>query len=142
VKRETRRSWDKAEPRLGKARHSSFQDIAEEEGFAVGVTEERQEIKFCEGGEGDGGHIDVDRLREGKDSVKVIVDNVDGGEVRVGGDNRMKQSVDSLVGRAAVLVPTSYPTSILSPPIVHLTLLFCKLWTSSHFSFTIRFTSR
>ncbi len=28
------------------------------------------------------------------------------------------------VGRAAVLVPTSYSTSILSPPIVHLTRLF------------------
>jgi hypothetical protein len=38
------------------------QDIAEEEGFAVGVTEERQETKFCESGEGDGGHIDEDRL--------------------------------------------------------------------------------
>ena len=79
---------------MGKARHS-FQDIAEEEGFAVGVTEERQETKFCEGGEGDGGHINADRLRGGKDSAKVIVDNVDGGEVRVSRDNRMKQSVDS-----------------------------------------------
>ena len=57
--------------------------------------EERQETKFCESGEGDGGHIDADRLRRGKDSAIVLVDNVDGGEVRVGGDNRMKQSVDS-----------------------------------------------
>jgi hypothetical protein len=79
---------------LGKAKHS-FQGITQEEGFAVGVTEERQETKFCEGGEGDGGHIYADRLRGRKDSTKVIVDNVDGGEVRVGGYNRMKQSVDS-----------------------------------------------
>ncbi len=61
----------------------------------MGVTKERQETKFCEGGEGDGGHINVNRLRGGKDSAKVIVGNVDGGEVRVGGDNRLKQSVDS-----------------------------------------------
>jgi hypothetical protein len=61
----------------------------------VGVTEERQETKFCESGEGEGGHIDADRLGGGKDSAKVIVDNVNGGEVRVGGDNRMEQSVDS-----------------------------------------------
>jgi hypothetical protein len=62
---------------LGKAKQAkhSFQDIAEEEGFAVGVTEERQETKFCEGGEGYGGHIDANRLRGG---------NVDGGEVGVG----------------------------------------------------------
>ncbi len=77
-----------------KVRHS-FQDIVEEEGFAVGVTEERQETKLCEDGEGNGERIDADRLRGGKDSAKVIVDNVGGGEVRVGGDNRMKQSVDS-----------------------------------------------
>ncbi len=121
VRRETRRSWDKS-PDWG--RHS-FQDVAEEEGFAVGVTEERQETKFCEGGEGDGGHIDADRRRGGKDSAKVIVDNVDGGEVRVGGDNRMKGALT--VWRAAVLMPTSYSTSIVSPPIVHLTLLFRKL---------------
>ncbi len=37
----------------------------------------------------------MDKLRGRNDSAKVIVDNVDGGEVRVGGDNRMKQSVDS-----------------------------------------------
>ncbi len=75
--------------------------------FAVGVTEERQETKLCENGEGDGGHIDADRLRGGKDSSKVIVDNVDGGEGRVGGNNRMKQSVDSGEGNC-----TSYFTSI------------------------------
>jgi hypothetical protein len=61
----------------------------------VGVTEEREETEFCEDGEGDGGHIDADRLRGEKDSAKVVVDNVDGGEVRVGRDNRIKQSVDS-----------------------------------------------
>ncbi len=34
---------------MGKAR-DSFQDITEEEGFALGVTEEWKETKFCEGG--------------------------------------------------------------------------------------------
>jgi hypothetical protein len=67
---------------LGKAR-DSFQDITVEKRFAVGVTEEREETKFREGGEGDGRDIDADRIRGGKDSAKVIVDNVDGGEVRL-----------------------------------------------------------
>ncbi len=40
---------------LGKAR-DSFEDIAKQEGFAVGVTEERKETKFSEGGDGDGRH--------------------------------------------------------------------------------------
>ncbi len=44
---------------------------------------------------GDEGHIDADRLRREKDSAKVVVDNVDSGEVRVSGDNRVKQSIDS-----------------------------------------------
>ena len=35
---------------LGKAR-GSFEDIAKQEGFAVGVTEEWKETKFCEGRE-------------------------------------------------------------------------------------------
>ncbi len=64
---------------MGKARHSFAVGVVEER-FAVGVVEERQETKFCEGGEGDGRHIDADRLRGGKDSAKVVVDNVDGGE--------------------------------------------------------------
>ncbi len=109
---------------MGKARHS-FQDIAEEEGFAVGVTEERQETKFCESGEGDGGHIDANRLRGGKDSAKVIVDNVDGGEARVGGDNRMKQSIDSGEGSCVGAYIVLYVYLVF--PIVHLTLLFRKL---------------
>ncbi len=79
---------------MGEARHS-FQDITEEEGFSVGVLEEGQETKFCEDGEGDGRHIDANRLRGGKDGTTVVVNNVDGGEVGVGRDNRMKQSVDS-----------------------------------------------
>jgi hypothetical protein len=41
---------------LRKAR-DRLEDITEEEGFAVGVTEERKETKFSEGGEGDGRHI-------------------------------------------------------------------------------------
>ncbi len=48
---------------LGKAR-DSFKYIAKEEGFSVGVTEERKETKFCEGGEGDGRHIYSYRFQE------------------------------------------------------------------------------
>ena len=47
---------------MGKTRHS-FKDITEDEGFVVGVSEEGKETKFCEGGKGDGGNIDADRLR-------------------------------------------------------------------------------
>ncbi len=64
---------------MGEAR-DSLEDITEKERFAVGVTEERKEIKFCEGGEGKG---------------KVVIDNVDGGHEGVGRDNGMKESVDS-----------------------------------------------
>ena len=70
----------------------------------MGVTEERKETKFCEGGEGDGRHINADRLRRGKNGTKVVIDNVDGVHEGVGEDNRVEESVDS--GKA-VLVPTS-----------------------------------
>ncbi len=69
-------------------------------------------------------HINADRLRRGKKSTKVGIDNADGSHEGVGGDNRVQESIDGGKGRAAVLVPTSYSTSILSPPIVHLTLLY------------------
>ena len=49
---------------LRKAR-DSLEDITKQEGFAVGVMEERKETKFGEGGEGDGRHINADRLRRG-----------------------------------------------------------------------------
>ena len=78
---------------LGKAR-DSLEDITKDERFAVGVTEERKETKFCEGGEGDGRHIDADRLRGGKNGAKVVVDYVDGGEVGAGGDNRVEEGID------------------------------------------------
>ena len=71
---------------LGKAR-DSLEDITEKKRFAVGVTEERKETKFCEGGEGNGRHINADRLRRGKNGTQVVVDNVDGGHEGVGGDN-------------------------------------------------------
>ena len=71
------------ETRLWEAR-DSLKNITEEEGFAVGVTEERKETKFCEGGEGDGRHINADRLRGGNNGAKVIVYNVYNGEVRMG----------------------------------------------------------
>ena len=61
----------------------------------MGVTEERKETKFYEGGEGNGRHIYADRLRRGKNGTKVVIDNVDGGHEGVGRDNGMKESVDS-----------------------------------------------
>ncbi len=59
---------------MRKAR-DSFQNITEEEGFAVGVTEEWKETKFCEGGKRDAGYINSDRLRRGKHGTKVIIEN-------------------------------------------------------------------
>jgi hypothetical protein len=53
------------ETRLGEAR-DSFEDITKEKRFAVGVTEERDETKCCEGGEGNGRHMNADRLRRGE----------------------------------------------------------------------------
>ena len=53
---------------MGKTRHS-FEDVTEDEGFVVGVSEEGEETKFSEGGEGDGRHIDADRLRGGKNGA-------------------------------------------------------------------------
>ncbi len=82
------------ETRLGEAR-DSLEDITKEKRFAVGVTEEREETKFYEGGEGNGRHINADRLRRGKNGTKVVVGNVDGGHERAGGDNGMEKSVDS-----------------------------------------------
>ena len=48
----------------------------------------------CEGGKGDGRHVYSYRLRGGKNGAKVVVDYVDGGEVGVGGDNRVEEGVD------------------------------------------------
>ncbi len=79
---------------LGKAR-DSLEDITKNERFAVGVTEERKEAKFGEGGEGDGRHINADKFWGGKNGTKIIIDNVDGGHEGVGGDNGMEESVDS-----------------------------------------------
>ena len=44
---------------MGKTRHS-FQNITEDKGFVVGVSEERSEAKFSEGGKGDETQIDAD----------------------------------------------------------------------------------
>ena len=38
--------------------------------------------------------INADRLRGGKNSAKVIVYNIYGGEVRVGGDNGVEEGID------------------------------------------------
>ncbi len=59
------------ETRLGKAR-DSFEDITKDKRFAVGVTEEREETKFGEGGEGNGRHINADRLKRGEKGTKII----------------------------------------------------------------------
>ncbi len=47
---------------MGKA-GDSFEDIAEDKGFAVGVVEKRKETKFFEGEDGDGRHIYSYRFR-------------------------------------------------------------------------------
>ncbi len=78
---------------MGRTRHS-FEDITEDEGFVVGVSEEGKETKFSEGGKGDGRHVYSHRLRGGKNGAKVVVDYVDGGEVRAGGDYRVEEGVD------------------------------------------------
>ncbi len=46
----------------------------------MGVTEKRNETKFCKGGKGDGKDIDADRGRGREKSTKLVVDNVDDGE--------------------------------------------------------------
>ena len=81
------------------------------------MTEERKEAKFGEGGEGDGRHINADRLRRGKNGTKVVIDNVDGGHEGVGGDNGMKKSVDSGKGGCVgpYLIVYLYSVSSYSP---------------------------
>ncbi len=110
------------ETRLGEAR-DSLKNITEQEGFTVGVTEERKEAKFCEGGERDGRHINSDRFRGGKSGTKIIIDNVDGSHEGVGGDDGMKKSVDSgkggCVGPYVVVYLYSVSHSSL-PQSVHL----------------------
>ncbi len=78
---------------MWKTRHS-FKHVTEDEGFAVGVTEEWQETKLSEGGKGDGRDVDADRLRGGENSPKVIIYNVYNGKVRVSGDNRVEEGID------------------------------------------------
>ncbi len=45
------------------------------------------------GGEGNGRHINADRLMRGKNGTKVVIDNVNGGHEGVGGDNGMEEGV-------------------------------------------------
>ncbi len=92
------------ETRLEEAR-DSLEDITKEKRFAVGVMEERKETKFCKGGDGNGRNINADKLRRGKNGIKEVIDNVDGGHERLGGDNGMEESVDS--GKGGCLGPTS-----------------------------------
>jgi hypothetical protein len=101
---------------LRKAR-DSLEDITEEEGFAVGVPKEWKETKVCEGGKRDGGYINSDRLRRGKNGTKVIIDNVDGGHKGVSRDNGVEESVDS--GKGGCVGPYCvvylYPVSSYCP---------------------------
>jgi hypothetical protein len=94
----------------------SFKNTTEEEGFAVGVTEERKETKFCKGGKGDGRDIEADRFRGREKSTKVVpvVDNVDCGEERASGDNGVEESVDG--GKSGCVSPHIIPyLNLVSP---------------------------
>jgi hypothetical protein len=64
----------------------------------VGVTEEAQKTKLSDGGKGDGGDVDADRLRGGENSTKVILYNVYGGKEGMSGDNRVEEGIDSEKG--------------------------------------------
>jgi hypothetical protein len=83
----------------------------------VGVTEVRKETKFSEGGKRDRGDINSDRLRRGKKSTKVIIDNVDGGQEGVSRTNRVEKSVDSGKGGCVgpYFVVYLYPVSAYRP---------------------------
>ena len=104
------------ETRLGKAR-DSFEDITKDKRFAVGVTEEREEAKFGEGGEGNGGHIYANRLRRGEKSAKIIIDYVDGGHAGVSGDNGMEEGIGSREGGGVGphIIPYHYSVSPYRP---------------------------
>ncbi len=58
------------------------------------MTEEGKETKFSEGGKGDRGHINTDRIRGGENSAQVIIYNICSGQVRVSGDNGVEESID------------------------------------------------
>ena len=88
---------------LGEAR-DSFEDIAKQEGFAVGVTEERKETEFSEGGDGDRRHIYSYGFRGGENSPKVIIYNVYGDKVGVSGDNVRKEKNVSLYGHSETYI--------------------------------------
>ncbi len=104
------------ETRLGKAR-DSFEDITKDKRFAVGVTEEREETKFGEGGEGNGRHINADRLRRGEKGTKIIIDYVDGGHAGVSGDNGVEEGIDTREGGGVGphIIPYHYSVSPYCP---------------------------
>jgi hypothetical protein len=58
------------------------------------MMEEWEETKLGEGGKGGRRDINADRLRGGKESIKVVVDYVDGGEVGMSRDNGVKEGID------------------------------------------------
>ena len=95
----------------------SFEDITKDKRFAVGVTEEREEAKFGEGGEGNGGHIYANRLRRGEKSAKIIIDYVDGGHAGVSGDNGVEEGIDSREGGGIGphIIPYHYSVSPYRP---------------------------
>ncbi len=105
------------ETRLGEAR-DGFKDITKDKRFAVGVTEEREETKFGEGGEGNGRHINADKLRRGEKGTKIIIDYyVDGGHAGVSGDNGVKEGIDSREGGGVAphIIPYQYYVSPCCP---------------------------
>ena len=95
----------------------SFEDITKDKRFAVGVTEEREEAKFGEGGEGNGRHINADRLRRGEKGSKIIIDYVDGGHAGVSGNNGVEEGIDSGEGGGVGphIIPYHYSVSPYCP---------------------------
>ena len=86
------------------------------------MMEEWEETKLGEGGKGDSRYINADRLRGGKESTKVVVDYVDGGEVGMSRDNGVKEGIDG--GKGGGVGSDCILDFNLVYPIVHLTLLF------------------
>ena len=124
---------------MGKTGHG-FQYVADNERFVGGgVTEEREKAKFSEGGQGDGGDVNAYRLRGGKGRAKVIIDYVDGGEVRMGGDNRVEEGVDGGKGGCVgpYIVINVYPVSAYRPSYSPLSKSFDFVPLFSHYSLKI-----
>jgi hypothetical protein len=115
VRSDTRRSWDKRPDwrRPGPVLRTS----KKKKSVSVGVTEEREETKFGEGGERNGRHINADRLKRGEKGTKIIIDYVDGGHAGVSGDNGMEEGIASREGGSVGphIIPYHYSVSPYCP---------------------------